>query len=221
MAKTRTKFKELLGKITFGNGTDIIGSEPTKNTVSESITGQNLFDYLIKGVNFTWLKLKDLFSVSNTNNNYIPKIDDVNKKLVKSNIQDDGTTPKYGANTIWHSGNDGSDSGLDADLLDGKHASDLANRTIKVDSIDKAGSETTIPINFVSTDDIIVQGFPSGFGLDISFSSKYIILVIIGLFQMQYIKFKNLLLCQTNFHSLKLKLSARSLLFALALQELT
>ena len=53
MAKTRTKFKELLGKLTFGNGTDIVGSEPTKNTVSESITGQNIFDYLIKGVHFT------------------------------------------------------------------------------------------------------------------------------------------------------------------------
>lgn len=29
-------------------------------------------------------------------------------------------------NTIWHAGNDGSGSGLDADLLDGKHASDFA-----------------------------------------------------------------------------------------------
>lgn len=134
MAKTRTKFKELLGKITFGNGTDIIGSEPTKNTVSESITGQNLFDYLIKGVNFTWLKIKNLFSVSNTNDGYLPKIDDVNKKLVKSNIQDDGTTLKYGTNTIWHSGNDGSTSGLDADLLDGKHASNFENSSISLSS---------------------------------------------------------------------------------------
>jgi hypothetical protein len=28
--------------------------------------------------------------------------------------------------TLWHSGNDGSGSGLDADLLDGKHASEFA-----------------------------------------------------------------------------------------------
>jgi hypothetical protein len=30
-------------------------------------------------------------------------------------------------NTIWHSGNDGSNSGLDADLLDGKHADSFMN----------------------------------------------------------------------------------------------
>lgn len=29
----------------------------------------------------------------------------------------------YGGNTVWHSGNDGASSGLDADLLDGSHAS--------------------------------------------------------------------------------------------------
>ena len=32
---------------------------------------------------------------------------------------------KSNSNTIWHTGNDGSGSGLDADLLDGKHLSDL------------------------------------------------------------------------------------------------
>lgn len=32
----------------------------------------------------------------------------------------------YGGNTIWHAGNDGSGSGLDADLLDGNHASAFA-----------------------------------------------------------------------------------------------
>lgn len=31
-------------------------------------------------------------------------------------------TPKVGLNTIWHAGNDGSGSGLDADLLDGKNS---------------------------------------------------------------------------------------------------
>lgn len=37
-------------------------------------------------------------------------------------IRDDGT-PNFAGNIIWHSGNDGSGSGLDADLLDGLHAS--------------------------------------------------------------------------------------------------
>ena len=108
---------------------------------------------LTQWINFLWLKLKDLFSAESetTNDNYLPKIDDVNKKLVKSNISDDGTTPKYGDNTIWHSGNlDYGDlgdmpvatetkvggvklgvnvPGLDADLLDGNHASAFATST--------------------------------------------------------------------------------------------
>lgn len=33
--------------------------------------------------------------------------------------------PRFNANTLWHSGNDGSGSTLDADLLDGKHLSDI------------------------------------------------------------------------------------------------
>ena len=39
-------------------------------------------------------------------------------------------------NTVWHEGNDGSGSGLDADLLDGKHATAfaLSNNDIKLDS---------------------------------------------------------------------------------------
>lgn len=31
----------------------------------------------------------------------------------------------FGGQNVWHAGNDGSDSGLDADLLDGKHLSDI------------------------------------------------------------------------------------------------
>lgn len=38
-------------------------------------------------------------------------------------------TPKVSGNDIWHAGNDGPDSGLNADLLDGKHASEFANTT--------------------------------------------------------------------------------------------
>lgn len=44
-------------------------------------------------------------------------------------IGDDGVL-KYGhnntLNTVWHAGNDGSGSGLDADLLDGKHISEIS-----------------------------------------------------------------------------------------------
>ena len=37
-------------------------------------------------------------------------------------------------NSYWHGGNDGADSGLDADLLDGQHASDFATTTHNHDS---------------------------------------------------------------------------------------
>jgi hypothetical protein len=37
------------------------------------------------------------------------------------------TTFTYNGNTIWHAGNDGVDSGLNADLLDGYNASEVAN----------------------------------------------------------------------------------------------
>lgn len=40
-------------------------------------------------------------------------------------VKDNGTL-YYSKGTIWHSGNDGSGSGLDADLLDGKQPSDLS-----------------------------------------------------------------------------------------------
>ena len=36
-------------------------------------------------------------------------------------------TPTVGGNKIWHAGNDGAGSGLDADLLDGQHASYFTN----------------------------------------------------------------------------------------------
>lgn len=45
-----------------------------------------------------------------------------------------GTVTNY---TVWHSGNDGSGSGLDADLLDGKHASDFSLSTHTHDYIAK------------------------------------------------------------------------------------
>ena len=34
-------------------------------------------------------------------------------------------TPRFDGNVIWHAGNDGSGSGLDADLLDGKHRTEI------------------------------------------------------------------------------------------------
>lgn len=52
-------------------------------------------------------------------------------------------TPKVSGNVVWHAGNDGSGSGLDADLLDGKHASDFANATHTHDYLPLSGGTLT------------------------------------------------------------------------------
>lgn len=46
------------------------------------------------------------------------------------NMRSDGTAYVDNEHTIWHSGNDGSGSGLDADLLDGVHLSDIRNGNV-------------------------------------------------------------------------------------------
>lgn len=41
------------------------------------------------------------------------------------------SNPYYNDNKIWHAGNDGSGSGLDADLLDGKHLGNVGDRVMR------------------------------------------------------------------------------------------
>jgi len=43
-----------------------------------------------------------------------------------------GSEGKIAGNTVWHAGNDGSGSGLDADLLDGKHASSFIGQPVRI-----------------------------------------------------------------------------------------
>lgn len=43
-----------------------------------------------------------------------------------TNVAEFTNTPLVGVNTMWHAGNDGHESGLDADTLDGLHATDFA-----------------------------------------------------------------------------------------------
>jgi trimeric autotransporter adhesin len=45
-----------------------------------------------------------------------------------------GFTPTVGANTVWHSGNDGAGSGLDADLWDGQQFSSYLNQALLTSS---------------------------------------------------------------------------------------
>ena len=72
---------------------------------------------------------------------------------------------------VWHEGNDGQNSGLDADLLDGFHASELGTlpNTIVVRTAD---SDIAVNrVNFLSTDDDVVGQFITTNGTD-GFSKK-------------------------------------------------
>jgi len=60
------------------------------------------------------------------------------------------STIKFRNNTVWHAGNDGSDSGLNADLLDGTHKSGLftefvADGTTTKITIGETSKSLTIP----------------------------------------------------------------------------
>lgn len=76
-----------------------------------------------------------------------------------------------GASTIWDSGNDGSGSGLDADLLDGKHASAFATSSHTHSFLPLSGgtltSATRAIVNFNGNDDgnYIVFNNKAHFGL--------------------------------------------------------
>ena len=67
-------------------------------------------------------------------------------------------TPKVSGNVVWHAGNDGHGSGLDADLLDGKHASDFANATHTHDNRYLQLSGGTINGSVTITNNLTVNG---------------------------------------------------------------
>ncbi len=77
---------------------------------------------------FTWQTSTGGISGSGTIDN-LPKFTS-GSGITDSKFTDDGTTPKYNANTIWHAGNDGAGSGLDADTIDGYQASDLFTKGV-------------------------------------------------------------------------------------------
>jgi hypothetical protein len=60
----------------------------------------------------------------------------------------DGAGPlTYDANTIWHAGNDGASSGLDADLLDGQHGSYYGTAVDVTAAFDKANAANVLAFN--------------------------------------------------------------------------
>lgn len=78
-------------------------------------------------------------------------------------IKDNGT-PHFQGNTLWHAGNDGARSGLDADLLDGFHKSDIYdNVTAKLSSLNDVLNSNGIRIyGFGYVDSASVANKPTG-----------------------------------------------------------
>ncbi len=78
-------------------------------------------------------------------------------------IKDNGT-PHFQGNTLWHAGNDGARSGLDADLLDGFHKSDIYdNVTAKLSSLNDVLNSNGIRIyGFRYGDSASVANKPAG-----------------------------------------------------------
>lgn len=89
---------------------------------------------ILERVNKGYFKNLDVANALTVNGNDVALIGDINRYvsgtsntlpkynttgITDSKFTDDGATPKYNSNTLWHSGNDGSGSGLDSDLLDG------------------------------------------------------------------------------------------------------
>ena len=94
---------------------------------------------------------------------------------------------KWKGNTIWHAGNDGSDSGLDADLLDGKHASDFAISGHNHDSSylrltgDTLTGKLTIKTNYFGNQLALDRGYDGGtWGPSITFYNNGTFLACLG-----------------------------------------
>lgn len=67
-----------------------------------------------------------------------------------------------GGSNVWHAGNDGSGSGLDADLLDGQQGSYYTNITARLGytPINKAGDEVTAAIAFKTVENAAIAARP-------------------------------------------------------------
>lgn len=63
-------------------------------------------------------------------------------------IKTDGT-PHFNGNTLWHAGNDGSGSGLDADLLDGHHVTSLESYQLVQINASGLDNNTWYPVTMV------------------------------------------------------------------------
>lgn len=104
----------MTGKLLFNadSGIDLVSIPRTKSAISFNNAGSNRI-----GINFT--------------------DGDGNLRIAKTDINQDWVSGDVniflGSNNykVWHAGNDGSGSGLDADLLDGKHLGNVGDRVMR------------------------------------------------------------------------------------------
>ena len=104
----------MTGKLLFNadSGIDLISIPRTKSAISFNNTGSNRI-----GINFT--DGDGNLRIARTDINQDWASGDVNILLGSNNYK------------VWHAGNDGSGSGLDADLLDGKHLGNVGDRVMR------------------------------------------------------------------------------------------
>lgn len=104
----------MTGKLLFNadSGIDLISIPRTKSAISFNNTGSNRI-----GINFTDGDGNLRIAKTDINQDWISG--DVNILLGSNNYK------------VWHAGNDGSGSGLDADLLDGKHLGNVGDRVMR------------------------------------------------------------------------------------------
>lgn len=94
------------------SGIDLISIPRTKSAISFNNAGSNRI-----GINFTYGDGNLRIAKTDINQDWVSG--DVNILLGSNNYK------------VWHAGNDGSGSGLDADLLDGKHLGNVGDRVMR------------------------------------------------------------------------------------------
>lgn len=110
------------------------------NKAGDTMTGKLLFN-ADSGIDLTSIpRTKSAISFNNAGSNRIGinfTDGDGNLRIAKTDINQDWASGDVnillGSNNykVWHAGNDGSGSGLDADLLDGKHLGNVGDRVMR------------------------------------------------------------------------------------------
>jgi hypothetical protein len=143
LAKWVTSWQYTTGNIYIGTGT---ASYTYKVNISGSLGAQTAnfssanYPQIVCNSTTANVESNIRFDIQNTAKGYIGYIPThgtfiFNCTSSKYLAVNDSGIPHLSGSTIWHAGNDGSDSGLDADLLDGKHASSFSLTTHNHDGV--------------------------------------------------------------------------------------